>query len=303
MKKFLTVVGACVALVATAQDKVVALAEARAGIGDVISKPAQMTVVMKRLSVADQTSFLAEVNSAIAKMPASNEEKTAKFLDVNAAALKGAKKGNLANLLAEVFATVPLESLTVVNERFAADLFNRSANPTRTITDAQFTDIAKNLFKKVQERNGTSDEAAVRNTFAILMLLRASNGTPQSLRDTLVAEMTDAEARKLAQDEWISPAMGLGQDKTYDPMLGASDAGSAPSPEVVLQLANAQSMESLLADFNAAPESVPAKAQAEGSASLSFISVVSSTFTDPQGVGLFRVPRGYDGQTTGYRRR
>jgi hypothetical protein len=303
MKKFLTVVGACVALAATAQDKVVALAEARAGIGDVISKPAQMTVVMKRLSTADQTSFLAEVNSAIAKMPASNEEKTAKFLDVNAAALKGAKKGNLANLLAEVFATVPPESLTVVNERFAADLFNRSANPTRTITDAQFTDIAKNLFKKVQERNGTSDEAAVRNTFAILMLLRASNGTPQSLRDTLVAEMTDAEARKLAQDEWISPAMGLGQDKTYDPMLGASDAGSAPSPEVVLQLANAQSMQSLLADFNAAPESVPAKAQAEGSASLSFISVVSSTFTDPEGVGLFRVPRGYDGQTTGYRRR
>ena len=303
MKKFLTVVGACVALAATAQDKVVALAEARAGIGDVISKPAQMTVVMKRLSAADQTSFLAEVNSAIAKMPASNEEKTAKFLDVNAAALKGAKKGNLANLLAEVFATVPPESLTVVNERFAADLFNRSANPTRTITDAQFTDIAKNLFKKVQERNGTSDEAAVRNTFAILMLLRASNGTPQSLRDTLVAEMTDAEARKLAQDEWISPAMGLGQDKTYDPMLGASDAGSAPSPEVVLQLANAQSMQSLLADFNAAPESVPAKAQAEGSASLSVISVVSSTFTDPEGVGLFRVPRGYDGQTTGYRRR
>jgi hypothetical protein len=292
-----------VALAATAQDKVVALAEARAGIGDVISKPAQMTVVMKRLSAADQTSFLAEVNSAIAKMPASNEERTAKFLDVNAAALKGAKKGNLANLLAEVFATVPPESLTVVNERFAADLFNRSANPTRTITDAQFTDIAKNLFKKVQERNGTSDEAAVRNTFAILMLLRASNGTPQSLRDTLVAEMTDAEARKLAQDEWISPAMGLGQDKTYDPMLGASDAGSAPSPEVVLQLANAQSMQSLLADFNAAPESVPAKAQAEGSASLSFISVVSSTFTDPEGVGLFRVPRGYDGQTTGYRRR
>jgi hypothetical protein len=292
-----------VALAATAQDKVVALADARAGIGDVISKPAQMTVVMKRLSAADQTSFLAEVNSAIAKMPASNEERTAKFLDVNAAALKGAKKGNLANLLAEVFATVPPESLTVVNERFAADLFNRSANPTRTITDAQFTDIAKNLFKKVQERNGTSDEAAVRNTFAILMLLRASNGTPQSLRDTLVAEMTDAEARKLAQDEWISPAMGLGQDKTYDPMLGASDAGSAPSPEVVLQLANAQSMQSLLADFNAAPESVPAKAQAEGSASLSFISVVSSTFTDPEGVGLFRVPRGYDGQTTGYRRR
>ena len=303
MKKFLTVVGACVALAATAQDKVVALAEARAGIGDVISKPAQMTAVMKRLSAADQTSFLAEVNSAIAKMPASNEEKTAKFLDVNAAALKGAKKGNLANLLAEVFATVPPESLTVVNERFAADLFNRSANPTRTITDAQFTDIAKNLFKKVQERNGTSDEAAVRNTFAILMLLRASNGTPQSLRDTLVADMTAAEARKLAQDEWISPAMGLGQDKTYDPMLGASDAGSAPSPEVVLQLANAQSMQSLLADFNAAPESVPAKAQAEGSASLSFISVVSSTFTDPEGVGLFRVPRGYDGQTTGYRRR
>jgi hypothetical protein len=303
MKNILTVVMACAALFAVAQDKDIALAQARAKIGEVISKPAQMTSVVKRLSAADQTAFLSEVNSAIGKMPASNEEKAAKFLDVNSAALKGAKKGNLALLLAEVFATVPPEALTVVNERFAAELFNRSANPTRTITDAQFTDIAKNLFAKVQERNAASEDAAVRNTFAILMLLRASNGTPQSLRDTLVAEMADAEARKLAQEEWISPAMGIGQDKTYDPMLGASDAGSAPSPAVVLQLANAQSMESLLSEFNAAPAAVPAKSQAEGSASLSFISVVSSTFTDPEGVGLFRVPRGYDGQTTGYRRR
>ena len=125
MKKLLMVIAMALAGTLVAQDKAMTLADARGKIGDVIADPASMTSVMKQLSAADQTTYLADVNAAIAKMPGSAEEKTSKFLNVDAAALKGAKENNLTALVAEVFATVPPESLTAVNERFAADMKTR----------------------------------------------------------------------------------------------------------------------------------------------------------------------------------
>ena len=114
MKKLLMVATMAMASMLFAQDKTMSSADARGKIGDIISDPASMTSVMKQLAAADQASFLADVNAAIAKMPGSPEEKTSKYLDVNTAALKGAQKGNLATLVAEVFATVPPESLTAL---------------------------------------------------------------------------------------------------------------------------------------------------------------------------------------------
>lgn len=311
MKKLLTAIFACVACVALAQEKTASLAEARAKIGDVIAKPASMTAVIGQLSAADQKAYLAEVNAAISKMPGSAEEKTAKFLDVNTAALKGARKGNLTELIAEVFATVSVESLTVINEHFASQLFNRSANAARVYTDRQFEDISKMLFNKIQERNVTADEGPERNTFAILMLLRASNGGPADLRDTLVSEIHDADTRKIAQSEWISPAMGIGQEKTYDPILGSADAGIAPAPEVVIEIATPMGRDALLADI--------ATENKIDNPGFTFATVVTSTFTDTdtENASINRVPRtddptlpyhpsydrgeaeGYNGQTTG----
>ena len=130
MKKLLMVVTMAMASVLFAQDKTMSSADARGKIGDIISDPASMTSVMKQLAAADQASFLADVNAAISKMPGSPEEKTSKFVAVNSAALKGAQKGNLTTLVAEVFATVPPESLTAINEQFAAGMFNRAADPS-----------------------------------------------------------------------------------------------------------------------------------------------------------------------------
>jgi hypothetical protein len=113
-------------------------------------------------------------------------------------------------------------------------MFNRAADRSKTYTDDQYKETALNLLDKVQERNATADNAGVRNTFAILMLLRASNGAPSDLRDTLVGALKDTETRSLAQNEWISPALGIGQEKTYDPMLGAADAGKQPDLNMVL---------------------------------------------------------------------
>ena len=249
MKKLLMVITMAMASALVAQDKTMSSADARGKIGDIISNPSTMTSVMKQLAAADQASFLADVNAAISKMPGSPEEKTSKFVEVNSAALKGAQKGNLTALVAEVFATVPPESLTAINEQFASGMFNRSADPSRTYTDDEYKKTSLALLDKVQERNATVDNAGVRNTFAILMLIRASNGTPADLRDTLVGALKDEETRNLAQNEWISPALGQGQEKTYDPMLGAADAGTQPDLSMVLIVPFRSAGEALAADL------------------------------------------------------
>lgn len=248
MKRLLMVITMALASTLVAQDKTITLAEAKGKITEIAAQPAKMAEVMKQLSEEDQVAFLAAVNAAIADMPGSVDAKTAKFLDVNTAALKSAKGGNVTTLLAEVFATVPPTALTVINEQFASGLFNRSADPSKTYTDDQYTSIAKSVLSKVQERDATAENGGVRDTFAILMLLRASNGSPENLRETLVNELKDPETRDLAQKEWISPALGEGQQKTYDPMLGAASAGSAPEPEVVLGLSFVQALDALLGD-------------------------------------------------------
>ena len=249
MKKLLMVITLGLASALVAQDKTMSSADARGKIGDIISDPASMTSVMKQLAASDQASFLADVNAAISKMPGSPEEKTSKFVAVNSAALKGAQKGNLTTLVAEVFATVPPESLTAINEQFASGMFNRAADPSKTYTDDEYKKTSLALLDKVQERNATADNAGVRNTFAILMLLRASNGTPADLRDTLVNDLKNEETRNLAQNEWISPALGQGQEKTYEPMLGAADAGSQPNLDMVMIVPFTSAADALAADL------------------------------------------------------
>ena len=297
MKKLLTVITMALASVLVAQDKTMSSADARGKIGDIIDNPASMTSVMKQLAASDQASFLADVNAAIADMPGSPEEKTSKYLDVNTAALKGAQKGNLTTLVAEVFATVPPEALTAINESFASGMFNRKADPSKTYTDDQYVDISTNLLAKVQERNATADNAGVRNTFAVLMLIRGSNGSPADLRDTLVGSLNDAETRSLAQNEWISPALGQGQEKTYDPMLGASDAGKQPDLSMVLVSPFSSSADALLSDLTS---------EGSMSAPSSVLSLIAPSLGNPNNVdiadgvdpltssGMSRVPRTMD---------
>lgn len=223
------------------------LAEARGKIGEAVVNPSVMTSLVKQLSAAEQKSFLADCNEAVSKMPGSAESKAATYLAVNRAALKGAAKGNLSDMLAEVFATVPPESLTVVSERFAADLFNRAANPAETFTDERFVNIAKSVMTSVTNRMVKTDGAAVRETFAILMLVRASNGTPADLASTLAAYLPE-DARKSAVDEWIPEAMS--ERRNYDPMLGTVNAGVIPNASLVLQIAGPQQMDALFGDLN-----------------------------------------------------
>jgi len=228
----------------------ISLADARSQIDKVIETPAEMTSVMKRLSAEDQKQFLADVNKAISDMPASSEEKSAKFLNVNTAALRGAADGNVATLIAEVYATVSPEALTVINERFAIDLFSRSSDATATYSDAQFTQIALEVMEKVTERCEQTDNGAPRCAFAIIMILRASNGSPADLSEKLVETLKSDEAKELAKNEWIPSA--LGQDdrsQSYESILASADAGRRPDYDFVLVIAGPQYGESILHDI------------------------------------------------------
>lgn len=248
MKK--SVVALVVGMVCCAYSQQVTLLDARAKITEAISDPAVMASTVQQLPADDQKKFIAEVNEAIAKMPGSSETRTANFLMANRAALKGARKGNLSEVLAEVFATVPLEALTVLNENFASDLFNRSADPSVTYTDEQYVKLAQDTLAKISARNAEVDDGAVRTGFAILMFTRASNGTPKDLADTLAAALPE-DSREVAKKEWFPAALAEGENKSYDPMIGDSDVGLLPNEQVVSRIAHAQSLEALLCNLAA----------------------------------------------------
>lgn len=242
---------AAAALVVHGQDaKTMPLAEARAQIGAIAADPSSMKDVISRLSPEDQCAFLGEVNAAISKMPGSNEEKTAKFLNVNRAALKGAAKGNLPKLLAEVFATVPPESLVVIHERFAADLLNRNGDPSRKYSDKEFLIFTTNLMARIEQRTTGIDDAGVRNAFAALMFLKSSGETPQpGLAEALVSGFPDQASRDMALNDWIPQATG--DSPNYDSMLGYADAGAQPNMPLVLDLAGPQVLDSMLPEIMA----------------------------------------------------
>lgn len=232
---------------AQAERKTLPLAEARARISEAVLDAKVMASLMKRLSAEDQVSFLAEVNESIAGMPGSGEERAAAFLSVNSAALRNAAKGNTANLLAEVYASVSPEALPLITERFSADLFNRSADPSRSYSDAAFTSIARSMMDKIVKRNTGSDDSAVRNAFAAMLFMRASNGTPKDLDNILIDRIPDASARELAKTEWLPAAMA--EKPNYESMLAHANAEEAPDGFVAIKISGVQALDAMLSDL------------------------------------------------------
>ena len=288
--KFLMVAAiAVMATVTLAQNKTqkqtISLEVAREKIPDVIADPNKMGDIMQQLVAEDQTTFLSDVNTAISKLQGfSYEEKTELFLNVNRAAVQNAAPGNLSNMVAEVFATVPPESLTAINENFGETIFNRSTDSSVTFTDQQFTDVSKAIVDKVQARTGDSPDAAVRTTFAVLMMVKASNGSPSAseLSNALTADFAPAD-QLAARNEWIPAALGSNnQVQTYDPLLGVegvvTDVTYEEKSEILapVKLTGPQTLNAMLSD-------ITLETVGEGGfmASSDFTERVMAQFNDP----------------------
>ena len=281
------------------------LADASGKVGDVANDASAVAEIVKQLDPGDQPAFLGKVNAAIDKMPGPAKEKTDAFVAANEAATRAADKSKTADMIAESFATVPVEVLPALNERYAADLVNRKTDPSRSYTDEEYLNIATNLFASIEKRNEGSDNSAVRDTFAALMLMRASGDTSASpLRDALVSMLPTDESRQLAAEDWIPAALGEGRDKSYEPLLAAADSdsessgsnGSQPPTEAFSLVGNPVFSGSVLADIAAGSSggapSTPFADAAFGN--------VGSTFPIMEDSGLTRVAHSIDPNSPAY---
>lgn len=224
------------------------LTDAKAKISEVIAEPAKMTGVMKQLSSESQVKFLAAVNKAIADMPGSKADQAATFLAVDAAAIKGAQKGNVAKLVAECFATASIEALPTLTEGLAP-MFNRDSSK---YSEQEFIKIAQNTMGSVNERTAQVDYSEVRSGFAALMFIHASNTTGDSL-DAVVKGLVEAlppSTRVRANDQWFPAALGTkdGGAADYDPILAAADVFEEVRVERGLLVAGPQFHEVMIAD-------------------------------------------------------
>ena len=247
IKKILMSAAVAAAGIVCAQE--MTLVAAREKIVESIANPATMTATISQLSAEDQKQFLADVNAAIGSMPGSQEELAASYLNACRAALKGSQKGNLATLIAEVFATVPIEYLPVVCESLGADMLNRSANPSVTYTDDEYLAIATNVMAKVNSRVASEDGADVRSGFAALAFIHGSNSGGENIIAALTASLP-ASAQEAASKDWFPAALAEGEDKSYDPMLVAGSAEELPELCLSRQILGPQNHDVLLADLS-----------------------------------------------------
>lgn len=243
MKKTLKVLFAVAGLTVSAA---MPRSEWHAKIGECVLDPVVLKTTISQLSSADKPAFLAEVNEAISKMPGSAEMKSAKFLLANRAAVAGAGSADRAVVLAEVFATVPPEDLTVIIEEFSKSEFSRPA----TMDDSQYTKIVASAISKIVQRCSSSELGNVRSAIAGLMFVKSA-GTAAEQAQKIVVDALPADSRNEAVNSWYPAALGKDQAQSYDPMLAAAQAGEEPDHTAVIAIASAQITESMLADLQA----------------------------------------------------
>lgn len=259
MKKLvMMMVLAATAIVSTAYAAGMQRSEWQAKVGEAAQKPDVLKKIMQDLDTTNKVAFLREINAAIEKMPGSDESKAAAFLAANTAAVESAGKADRLAVLSEVFATVPLESLTVINEEFGKTIFNRDA--ASAMTDAEYKDLARNAMGAISDRCATAESGPQREAFAILMFENATASSSDDFKRELADELVKSlpsDSQQTARETWIPQAQGWEQTKSYDALLAdSSGSGTEPDHEttvslvpISLPLAPQQGVEALLTDL------------------------------------------------------
>ncbi|MBR3821343.1 MAG: hypothetical protein IKJ37_06955, partial [Kiritimatiellae bacterium] len=205
--RILTVFFAAVAMALSAQ---MPRSEWHAKVGECALDPVSLKATIVKLSSADKKAFLAEVNEAISKMPGSPEAKAAQFMSINRAAVAGAGSADRLAVLAEVFATVQTEALTIVNEEFSKNEFARPD----TMNGEQYVKIVSAAMAKIVERCVSSESGAVRSGFAGVMFIRAAGDA--------------ADAAQAGEEPDQSLVNAINGSQIIDSMLADLQAGGLP---------------------------------------------------------------------------
>lgn len=213
-------------------------------IGDAAKDDAVAKEVMKQVAAGEKVEFTQRLLKAITRMPLSPEDKQASLTRAAMACIASTPLQNdeRYKVIAEVIAVVPVEYLPGL-----IGTLSRRFNPKlNKLTPEQYKAMAETTVKLAIERNKSTDDPAVRNTFALLLFLMAT--TPEETPDLqalLMATLPDDRSRELAKG-WIDEAL----KGNFEPLLTAADAAVRvePPPPEVRRVGSSQ-MEQLLVEI------------------------------------------------------
>lgn len=245
------------------------LQAARTRIDAAAKDPKVMESVMKTLNAKDQITFVAEVNAAIADMTGSAEEKSVMAVNTTKAALRAATAGNTANVLAEVFATAPVETLGAISESVGEDLKRSSDNTASGMNNADYAKVAEAVVKKIAERSQDSSDSDVRSAFGVAMMTKASEVSASevgAMVDTL-STAAGIQSEQVVEDvkSDITAAAETGTQSNYETLISNADTttsvssetstataeSAAPAVTLVLSFTGPQQVDALVSDIAA----------------------------------------------------
>jgi len=211
-------------------------------VGASVSSDAVLRETMTSLAPADKAEFAQRVIKAATRLPVGPDEKSAALVKSAVACIAGATGEVKQQVIAEVFAGVPVEFLPVVTEELAKR-FDQAYNK---LSNEQYEKIATDALAASVKRNAETDAPSVRNAFTILAFARGAQDP--ALQNKLIAQLPDERMRNLAAS-WLPPAL---KEKKYDALLAAADVDDVDiRSEVLLRLVGHSNLDRLLADLNA----------------------------------------------------
>ena len=183
------------------------------------------------LAKDDQVEFVRAVNESMRSYKASTPEKRLQTIyAVNRDAVRAAPATEKKAVIAEVFATAPMDALPMISDRFAAELFNRKAAGLSDKDDS-FTEFVAASLMRVRMRMSTlstEEFPGARTTFAVISFLKASEGRPADLRQSVLFYIPTG-SHEAARKVWIPAALGEdGKPASYQPILDAGYKGEEP---------------------------------------------------------------------------
>jgi len=211
-------------------------------VGASVSDETVLRGTMTNLTSEDKVEFAQRVVKAATRLPASPEEKSAALVRSSVASIASATGDIKPQVIAKVFAGVPVEYLPVVSEELAKR-FDQEFNK---LSDEQFEKIASDTLAVCVKENAETDAPSVRNTFVLIAFLRGAKDP--ALQNKLISQLPDERMRNLAAS-WLPPAL---KDRNYEAMLAAADVDRLEiNDHILLRLAGHANLDRLLADLNA----------------------------------------------------
>lgn len=227
-----------------------------------------LKATLRQISPDERPDFAQKTLRAITRMPLGPQAKSERYVGSAILCLSQVREDNAYSVVAHAVALALVPHLPALVEEMSKRL---DLKDNKGVTEEQYRAIAAKGVQVCFARNAYVEDTTLRNTFAILLFMRAAPDLP-GLQDTLLAQLPDDASRKLAA-EWLAKA----SDGEYDEILAAADAAAKP-PAPAINLVGYPETQRLLPVFLASDSFLSALALAGGTgASITSIDIQVDT--------------------------